>query len=144
MPRQNHDPTLLISFTVSYARQAGAQREFGRKGLTLNFCPGCSFGERSNAMQLGLVSKTIGQTVDVISFCEQHSCGRRMKMTRFFLVSGLSCTLALMVFPALARQNDQKRAPQTTGEAVAGTFAWGHGLSYVRNHFVKAAEEFAE
>jgi hypothetical protein len=65
-------------------------------------------------------------------------------MMRFFLGIALSCALALIAFPVLAQQKDEKRAPQTAGEAAAGTFAWGHGLSYVRDHFVKAAEEFPE
>lgn len=67
-------------------------------------------------------------------------------MMRFLLVVGLSCTLALTAVTGFAHkeQNSQKKAPQTEGEAAAGTFAWGHGLSYVRNHFVKAAEEFPE
>src|SRR5713101_5329527 len=68
------------------------------------------------------------------------------EMKRFLPVIGLSCTLALLAVPGFAQkeQNSQKKAPQTEGEAAAGTFAWGHGLSYVRNHFVKAAEEFPE
>lgn len=70
-------------------------------------------------------------------------------MMRFFPAIGLSCTLALMAVPGLAQkdqkdQKNQKEAPRTTGEVAAGTFAWGHGLSYVRDHFVKAAEEFPE
>jgi len=54
--------------------------------------------------------------------------------------------LALTAVTGFAQkeQNSQNKAPQTEGEAAAGTFAWGHGLSYVRNHFVKAAEEFPE
>src|SRR6266567_9240845 len=67
-------------------------------------------------------------------------------MMRFLLAVGLSCPLALTAVTRFAQkeQNSQKKAPQTEGEAAAGTFAWGHGLSYVRNHFVKAAEEFPE
>lgn len=65
-------------------------------------------------------------------------------MNRFRMAVGLGCLLALMAFFASAQQKEEKRAPQTAGEAVAGTFAWGHGLSYVRDHFVKAAEEFPE
>ncbi len=50
-------------------------------------------------------------------------------------------SLALTFMGASARP--QERA-KTAGEAAAGTFAWGHGLAYVRDHFVKAAEEFPE
>lgn len=59
---------------------------------------------------------------------------------RFLLTIGMSCGLALMAVPGLAQQ----KKPQTGGQAAAGTFSWGHGLSYVRDHFVKAAEEFPE
>src|SRR6266481_6964515 len=67
-------------------------------------------------------------------------------MMRFLLAVGLSCTLALTAVTGFAKkeQNSQKKAPQKEGEAAAGTFAWGHDLSYVRDHFVKAAEEFPE
>ena len=55
--------------------------------------------------------------------------------------SCMSCAIALMVaVPGLAQDSKTK----TQGEIAAGTFAWGHGLSYVRDHFVKAAEEFPE
>jgi len=70
------------------------------------------------------------------------------EMKRFFLAAiGLSCIVALMAVPGFARkdQKDQKnQRTRTAGEVVAGTFAWGHDLSYVRDHFVKAAEEFPE
>lgn len=49
------------------------------------------------------------------------------------------CALALGTLPGYTQD-----APKTAGEAAAGTFAWGHGLTYVGNHFVKAAEEFPE
>jgi len=67
-------------------------------------------------------------------------------MMRFLLAVGLSCTLALTAVTGFAQKepNSQKKAPQTEGEIAAGTFAWGNDLSYVRNHFVKAAEEFPE
>ncbi len=61
-------------------------------------------------------------------------------MKRFLSVVSLSCTLALMAAPGSAQEN----RPKTAGEIAAGTFSWGHGLSYVRDHFVKAAEEFPE
>src|SRR5713226_9278380 len=64
-------------------------------------------------------------------------------MVRFLLTVGLGCTLALGASPGLA-QSDQKNRPQTAGEVAAGSWAWGNDLSYVRNHFVKAAEEFPE
>ncbi len=61
-------------------------------------------------------------------------------MAGFLHTVGLGCTLALMAAPGLAQEN----RPKTAGEIAAGTFSWGHGLSYVRDHFVKAAEEFPE
>ena len=68
-------------------------------------------------------------------------------MMRFLPAIGLSCTLALIAAPGFA-QKDQKdqtnQRARTAGEVAAGTFAWGHNLSYVRDHFVKAAEEFPE
>ena len=69
-------------------------------------------------------------------------------MKRFFLATiALSCVLALMAVPGFAQkdQKDQKnQGARTGGEVAAGTFSWGHDLSYVRDHFVKAAEEFPE
>ena len=67
-------------------------------------------------------------------------------MKRFLPAIGLSCTLALMAVPGFAQkdQKDQKEAPPTAGEVAAGTWAWGQDLTYVRDHFVKAAEEFPE
>ncbi len=59
-------------------------------------------------------------------------------MARFLHTVGLGCTLALVAAPGLGQQN----RPKTAGEVAAGSFAWGHSLAYVRNHFVKAAEEF--
>jgi|GraSoiStandDraft_55_1057291.scaffolds.fasta_scaffold115872_1 hypothetical protein len=58
-------------------------------------------------------------------------------MVRVFLAVGLSCTLGLMSVPALAQdQKDQKnQRTRTGGEVAAGTFAWGHDLSYVRDHW---------
>src|SRR5690348_8044887 len=61
-------------------------------------------------------------------------------MASFLHTVGLGCTLALMAAPAWTQQN----RPKTSGEVAAGTFAWGHDLSYVRDRFVKAAEEFPE
>jgi hypothetical protein len=59
---------------------------------------------------------------------------------RRLLMIGVICaaTLALVV-PAWAQERTK-----TAGEVAAGTWAWGDGLTYVRNHFVKAAEEFPE
>src|SRR5437899_4792327 len=69
------------------------------------------------------------------------------EMMRFLPAIGLSCTVALIAAPGFA-QKDQKdqtnQRARTAGEVAAGTFAWGHNLSYVRDHFVKAAEEFPE
>ena len=58
----------------------------------------------------------------------------------FFLAIVVSCIVTLMAVPVLA----QKKAPPTVGEVAAGSWAWGQDLSYVQNHFVKAAEEFPE
>ena len=58
-----------------------------------------------------------------------------------FLAICLSSAMALVSgVPGMA----QEKRVKTAGEATAGTFAWGHGLSYVRDHFIKAAEEFPE
>ncbi|MGH9714011.1 MAG: DinB family protein [Candidatus Acidiferrales bacterium] len=60
---------------------------------------------------------------------------------RFIQTIGMICALALMAsVPGMAQ--DQK--PKTGGEVAAGTWAWGENLTYVRDHFVKAAEEFPE
>lgn len=60
-------------------------------------------------------------------------------MARFLRAVGLGF-LTLIAVSGLA----QESRPKTSGEVAAGTFAWGHDLSYVRDHFVKAAEEFPE
>lgn len=52
-----------------------------------------------------------------------------------------ACALALM---GAASSFPQENRPKTAGEAAAGSWAWGSNLAYVRNHFVKAAEEFPE
>lgn len=60
---------------------------------------------------------------------------------RLFHAVGMICAMALMaVAPGFA----QDRKPMTAGEVAAGSWAWGDGLAYVRNHFEKAAEEFPE
>ncbi len=69
--------------------------------------------------------------------------------SRIFAAVVFSCILVLAAVPALARQDqkdqkNQKEAPPTAGQIAAGTWAWGQDLSYVRDHFVKAAEEFPE
>lgn len=61
-------------------------------------------------------------------------------MLRLLSILGLACIATLVTVSGFA----QEKAPRTEGEAVAGTFAWGHDLKYVRDHFVKAAEEFPE
>ena len=61
-------------------------------------------------------------------------------MRAFVFALVISCVAALASSPGLS----QGQRPRTAGEAAAGTFAWGHGLTYVRDHFVKAAEEFPE
>jgi len=61
-------------------------------------------------------------------------------MNRFLAIS-LCCAVALSpAVPGLAQEEGLK----TAGEVAAGTFAWGHSLSYVRDHFLKAAAEFPE
>jgi len=62
-------------------------------------------------------------------------------LVKLVLSATLSC---LMPFAAFSQGQAQDRKAMTSGEAAAGTFAWGHGLTYVRDHFVKAAEEFPE
>jgi len=60
-------------------------------------------------------------------------------MKRLLMIGAICMATLTSVAPGLAQERTQ-----TAGEAGAGTFAWGHGLAYVRNHFVKAAEEFPE
>src|SRR5215469_14289363 len=62
-------------------------------------------------------------------------------LVKLVLSATLSC---LMPFAAVSQGQAQDRKAMTSGEAAAGTFAWGHGLTYVRDHFVNAAEEFPE
>jgi hypothetical protein len=62
-------------------------------------------------------------------------------MKNIHLLVALICTFALLAaVPGLA----QEKRVRTAGEIAAGTWAWGDGLWYVRDHFVKAAEEFPE
>lgn len=61
-------------------------------------------------------------------------------MRVFVFALAVNCVLAVGVLPGSAQEGRAK----TAGEVAAGTFAWGHDLSYVRDHFVKAAEEFPE
>ena len=63
-----------------------------------------------------------------------------MKMNLFLAV----CLSSAMAFVSAVSGMAQETRVKTAGEANAGTFAWGHGLSYVRDHFIKAAEEFPE
>jgi hypothetical protein len=51
----------------------------------------------------------------------------------------LGSAFAFIAVSGLAQERSK-----TAGEVAAGTFSWGHGLSYVRDHFIKAAEEFPE
>jgi len=60
-------------------------------------------------------------------------------MGRLLRIVILSLALAFTSASAPAQERTK-----TAGETAAGTFAWGHGLVYVRDHFVKAAEEFPE
>lgn len=55
-------------------------------------------------------------------------------------VFALGCVLTL----ASPRGFRQEQRTKTAGEVAAGSWAWGDGLAYVRNHFEKAAEEFPE
>lgn len=61
---------------------------------------------------------------------------------RLFSAIALNLALALMAVPAQAQENAPRT--RTAGEIAAGTWAWGNSLSYVRDHFLKAAEEFPE
>jgi hypothetical protein len=61
-------------------------------------------------------------------------------MRTFILGLALNCTLVMAAVPGSAQQDRTK----TAGEIAAGAFSWGHGLTYVGNHFIKAAEEFPE
>src|SRR6202043_3290165 len=44
-----------------------------RKVLTLDYTPGCSFTVGGNAMQIGIVAKKIGLSVDAIRFYERNA-----------------------------------------------------------------------
>ena len=61
-------------------------------------------------------------------------------MKKVLQVAVFACALALTCASAFPQEN----RPKTAGEAAAGSWAWGSSLAYVRNHFVKAAEEFPE
>jgi len=83
--------------------------------------------------------------------CPETSCGvarvqiKETETMKLLLDLTLSCLMALLAVPSgQAQERKQPPRVQTEGEVTAGTFAWGHGLPYVRNHFVKAAEEFPE
>jgi hypothetical protein len=60
-------------------------------------------------------------------------------MKRLLMIGAICMATLTSGAPGLAQERTK-----TAAEAEAGTFAWGHGLAYVRNHFVKAAEEFPE
>ncbi len=45
----------------------------GKKNLTLDYTPGCSFQKGAKQMQIGLVAKRIGLTVDAIRFYERNA-----------------------------------------------------------------------
>lgn len=62
------------------------------------------------------------------------------RMNLFMAICLSSAITLLSAVPATAQE---KRA-KTAGEVTAGTFSWGHDLSYVRDHFIKAADEFPE
>jgi len=64
---------------------------------------------------------------------------------KVLIYAALTCLLSLAAIPAAqAQTGDQAPRAKTGGEIAAGGWAWGSGLGYVRNHFVKAAEEFPE
>lgn len=44
-----------------------------KKGLTLDYTPGCSLEQGAKAMQIGIVAKKIGLSVDAIRFYERNS-----------------------------------------------------------------------
>jgi hypothetical protein len=67
-----------------------------------------------------------------------------MDMKSFLRVC-LCCALILPAFAmGPAQAQEQKPRVKTGGEVSAGTWSWGADLAYVRDHFVKAAEEFPE
>jgi hypothetical protein len=64
----------------------------------------------------------------------------RERAMRVWLPIILGASL-LTIAPVRAQSPARVKTPD---EVVAGTWAWGHDLAYVRDHFVKAAEEFPE
>jgi DNA-binding transcriptional MerR regulator len=48
-------------------------REKKKKLLTLDYTPGCSFYEGAKAMQIGIVAKKVGLSVDAIRFYERNA-----------------------------------------------------------------------
>src|SRR5713226_489069 len=44
-----------------------------KKVLTLDYTPGCSFTTGANAMQIGIVAKKVGLSVDAIRFYERNA-----------------------------------------------------------------------
>src|SRR6266481_4437511 len=54
----------------------------GKKGLTLDYTPGCNFYIGAKVMQIGIVAKMIGVSVDAIRFYERNGLLPRPPRTR--------------------------------------------------------------
>src|SRR5258707_12929590 len=51
----------------------GSTESIARKMLTLDYTPGCSFDRGAKAMQIGIVAKKAGLSVDAIRFYERNA-----------------------------------------------------------------------
>jgi DNA-binding transcriptional MerR regulator len=72
-----------MSATISPGAQAEGRvlAEPERKGLTLDYTPGCSFSTGAKDMQIGVVAKKSGLSVDAIRFYERNALLRRAPRT---------------------------------------------------------------
>src|SRR6266481_1764567 len=68
---------MLLIFELFWGRCRTADREhaakFQESGLTLDYTPGCSFYRGAKIMQIGIVAKKIGLSVDAIRFYERNA-----------------------------------------------------------------------
>src|SRR6267142_74657 len=53
-----------------------------KKALTLDYTPGCSFTTGAHAMQIGIVAKKVGLSVDAIRFYERNALMPRPARTQ--------------------------------------------------------------
>jgi MerR-like DNA binding protein len=63
--------------------------------LTLDYTPGCTVQKGVQAMQIGIVAKKIGLSVDAIRFYERNALLRRPSRSQYFI--GFLNTFSLSV-----------------------------------------------